>query len=130
LGASCRRLDWQLSFAAQILSQLSPLLSGVHSLSIESVDHQLPAWEEEVDPSQWLELFRPFSHVGWVHVTHEELVPGIARALNAEGMTTDVLPELTELLLIGYRRSPSVAKAAKQFVARRNLAGRAVRLDG
>jgi hypothetical protein len=80
-----------------------------------------------VDSTQWLELFRPFTHVTYLYVD-EELVSGIARALVAEGMTTEVLPELTLLLLREYHSSPSVTKAAEQFVATRNLAGRAVRL--
>ena len=36
LETSCRRLDWQLSFVTQISSQLSPLLSSVHSITIHS----------------------------------------------------------------------------------------------
>jgi hypothetical protein len=40
------------------------------------------------------------------------------------------LPELSALYLSGYRASPSVAKAAQQFVDARELSGRAVRLFG
>ena len=41
-----------------------------------------------------------------------------------------VLPELTTLSLSGYHHTPSVAKAAEQFVATRRLAGRTVHLSG
>jgi hypothetical protein len=34
LGTSCRRLDWQLSFVTQILTELSPFLSSVHLLEL------------------------------------------------------------------------------------------------
>jgi hypothetical protein len=125
LGTSCTRLDWQLSFATQILSQLSPLLSGVLSLTIDK-GLALPT-REDVDSTQWLELFRPFTHARTVNVT-EQLVPGIVQALVTEDVATEVLPELTRLRLKEYRKSPSVAKAADQFVATRRLSGRMVAL--
>ena len=130
LEASCRRLDWQLSFVTQISSQLSPLLSSVRSLTIQSID-RFPTGEEDVDSTQWVEFFQPFTHVTEVEVWKEKLLPGIVQALVAEDLTPEiVLPELTSLCLKGYRRSPSVAKAAEQFVATRKLSGRTVYLTG
>ena len=123
---SCRQLDWQLSFVTQILSQLSSLLSSVHLLDIQS--EELPTGEEDVDSTQWLELFQPFTHVTEVHV-REKLVPGIVQALAAEDMTAEVLPELAWLRLDQYRSSPSVMKAAGQFVATRKLSGRTIFLS-
>jgi hypothetical protein len=128
LETSCRRFDWQLSFATQISSQLSPILSTVLSLHIV-IGLGLPTGEEEVDPTQWLELFRPFTHVTTVSVV-EQLVPGIVQALVVEDMATEVLPELTRLHLKEYRKSPSVAKDAEQFVTTRKLSGRTVSLSG
>ena len=125
-GTSCGQLDWQLSFVTQILSQLSFLLSSVRSLDIQSGD-ELPTGEEDVDPTQWLELFQPFTHATEVRVW-EKLVPGIAQALGAGGMTAEVLPELTSLCLVRYRSSLSAAKAAEQFVLTRKLSGRAISL--
>jgi hypothetical protein len=127
LGTSCRRLDWQLSFVAQISTQLSPLLSSVRSLSIKE-DLALPSGEEDVDSTQWLELFRPFTHVTQVLIFGRQLIPGIVQAL-VEDTATDVLPELTSLHLNGYRDSSSVAKAARQFVAIRSLSSRTVFLS-
>jgi hypothetical protein len=128
LGTSCRRLDWQLSFVAQISTQLSPLLSSVRSLSIKE-DLALPTGEEDVDSTQWLELFQPFTHVTQVLVFGRQLVPGIVQALVTEDTATEVLPELTSLHLNGYRDSPPVAKAARQFVAARSLSNRTVFLS-
>ena len=125
LKTSCRQFDWQLSFVTQISSQLSPIFSSVHTLDIQS-DDELPTGED-VDSTQWLELFQPFTHVTQVYVL-EKLVPGIAEALVAEDMTPEVLPELTSLQLGGYRRFPSVAKAAEKFVTTRRLSGRIVSL--
>ena len=127
LGTSCRKLDWQLSFVTQILSQLSPFLSSIYWLDILS-DKELPATgEEDVDPAQWLEFFRPFTHVTHVYVC-EILVPRIVKALGAEETTAEVLPELTSLHLSGYRRWPYVAKVAQLFVTTRRLSGRTVSL--
>jgi hypothetical protein len=127
LGTSCRQLDWQLSFVTQILSQLPSLLSSVHLLDIRS-HNELPTGEEDVDSTQWLELFQLFTHVTQVYVL-AQLVPSVLQALAADDMTSEVLPELTSLQLGGSRRLPSVAKAAEQFVARRGLTGRTLSLS-
>jgi hypothetical protein len=144
LATSCRRLDWQLSFVSQITSQLSPfILSSVHSLSIKkkapSRNPEIPSGEEleeeeeeAVDSAQWLELFQPFRHLTQIHVWEKRFVPGIVQALLTEAAAAEevLLPELSLLHLSGYRKSPSVAKAAEEFVAARRLAGRTVRLIG
>ena len=128
LGASCRRLDWQLSFVTQILSQLFPLLSSVAKLTF--ITHlEMPTGKEDVDPTQWLELFQLFTYVREIHV-FEKLVPDIVHALVMEAMDIGVLPELSSLTLNGYRKSPSVAKAAEEFVASRRVSGRTVSLSG
>ena len=128
LATSCRRLDWQLSFVTQILSQLSPLLSSVAKLTF--ITHsEMPTGKEDVDPPQWLELFQLFTHVREIHV-FEQLVPDIMQALVMEAMRIGVLPELTSLSLNGYRKYPSGAKAAEEFVATRRLSGRMVSLSG
>jgi hypothetical protein len=124
LETSCRRLDWQLSFVTEISSQLSPLLSSVRSISIKRCDGS-PDGAGDVDFTQWLELFRPYIHVTQIHVLEERFVPDIVEALRAEGMDAGLLPELTWLRLIGYKKSLSVAEAAMQFVAAR---GRTVSL--
>jgi hypothetical protein len=129
LETTCRRLDWELSFVTQISNQLSPLLSNVRSLSIKTSHHKLPTGEEDMDPAQWLELFRPFTHLTEVYVWEKQLVPGNVQALVMEDMmAAGVLPGMTLLHLSGYRSSPSVAEAAERFIAIRNLTGQAVRL--
>ena len=128
LQNSCRPLDWRLSFVTQITSQLSPFLSSVHELAIQVGSlFEAPAGEEAVDSTQWLELFQPFTHVTKVHVHVKQAVPDIVQALVMED-AAGILPELTTLCLGVYQKSwtPSVAKAAEQFVATRRLAGRTV----
>ena len=130
LGTSCRRLDWQLSFVTEVLTQLShasPLLSNVRSLTIQKGD-ELPSMED-MDSTQWLELFRPFTHVTLVRVSEQQLVPSIVQALVTEDMATAVLPELFSLHLEKHS-APSVVEAAEQFVAARRLSGHTVFLSG
>ncbi|KAI0272107.1 hypothetical protein BGY98DRAFT_1002546 [Russula aff. rugulosa BPL654] len=128
LGTSCRRLDWQLSFVTQVLSQLFPLLSSVAKLTF--ITHlEMPTGIEDVDATQWVELFQLFTHVREIHV-FEQLVPDIVHALVVETMDIGVLPELASLSLNGYRKSPSAAKAAEEFVGMRRAFGRTVSLSG
>ena len=128
LETSCWRLNWQLSFVTEILTQLSPLLSNVRSLTIQKGD-EFPSMEE-MDLMQWLELFRLFTHVTLVRVSEEQLVPSIVQALVTEDMATAVLPELFSLHLEEYSGAPSVVEAAERFVATRRLSGRTVFLSG
>ena len=124
---SCRRLDWQLSFITQISSELSPLLSGIYTFSISRTQADVLPTLEDVDSTQWLELFRLFTHVKEVTVFEQGLLPSIVEALGAEEMSTEILPELTSLRLGGYpwssSDSASVGIAAEQFVARRMSSG-------
>ena len=126
LGTSCRWLDQQLSFVARILNQLSPLLSNAHSLGIQD-DYSLLSGQL-VTSTRWLEVLRPFTHVTQVYVRATHLLLGIARALVAEDMTAEVLPELALLHLKGYRNSLAAERAAELFVARRKASGRTVSL--
>ena len=128
LETSCIPFDWRLSFLTQITSQLSPLLSSVHELTIwGGLSLKVPTGEEAADSTEWLELFQPFTHATKVTVWETKVIPGIVQALVMED-AAGVLPELTTLSLFGYRLTPSVAKAAEQFVATRRLAGRTVHL--
>lgn len=123
-------LDWQLSSTTQIFTQLSPLLSNVKVLAFGKYP-SAPAVEEDVDPTQWLELFQPFRSVWNVRVT-EKLVPDVALALG--GLSDDaapgVLPALITLTLEGHRDHPFVQDAAQRFVAQRQILGRRIYLLG
>ena len=122
-------LDWQLSFSTQILDQLSPLLCSVHSLSIIKSPFPLIG-KEDVDPTQWLELFQALTQISKVRVSIEELVPDVMRALVSEDMTIGILPRLTSLHLEGVRKSTFAIEAGERFVATRKLAGRNILLSG
>ena len=125
----CSHLDWQLSFSTQILHQISPLLCSVHVLSIIRCIFRLVG-REDVDTTQWLELFQPLSQTSKIRVSVEQLVPDVMRALVSEDMATGLLPRLTSLHLEGVRESTFATEAAERFVARRKLAGRNVLISG
>jgi hypothetical protein len=126
-GTSCRRLDWQLSFVTQILGHLPPLLSRVVHVTIET-NLRMPSGEEDMDSTQWLELFQSFTHVKEFHVMERQLVPSVVQALVTEAMATGVLPELNYLYLRDFDKISS--NAAEKFISMRSLSGRPVFLAG
>ncbi|KAH9963650.1 hypothetical protein BC827DRAFT_1266423 [Russula dissimulans] len=128
LGILCRQLEWQLSSATQILSQLSTFLPKMYKLNINTL-RSAPAPKEDVDLTQWLELFQLFPDLVSLSVS-ELFVPGITHALVTEDMATEALPTLRTLTLRGYRESPSVAEAAEKFAAMRKLSGHQLTLLG
>jgi len=123
IGIKCRGLDWQLSFITEILGYLSASLSSVDVLRI----YRDAPGGEDVDSTQFLELFRLCTHVSTVRVSRH-VVPGVAHALATEDMAAGVLPRLTSLTLNGYRNSSSVVEAAKKFVVMRKRSGQNVSL--
>ena len=132
LVISSKQLDWQLSSTAQIFSQLSPFLSSVGSLTIGKpriwLSEHLPTRkEDDVDSTQWLELFQPFGGVGLVHVA-EEYVQDVAQALGTVSgdMSMGVLPVLSTLTLEGYYKYASVKEPAEIFVDTCRRSGRRI----
>ena len=65
----CRHLDWQVSSAIQILTALQPVLSAVEQLTLSHVEYsQSPEWHNEIDPTQWRGILRPFGNLTTLHV--------------------------------------------------------------
>jgi len=99
----------------------------------------MPDAMDDVDSAQWLELFQLFGNVSNLRVLESGLVPGIAQALvtreedseaDENVVAAGVFPELKELDLNGYGKSPSVLKDVARFVTARRRAGRTVRMSG
>ena len=110
----------------QVSSQLSSLLF-VHSLSLLN-NYKLPTGEEDVDSTLWLEHLLVWRRLRF---WRRDLYRESCEPLVVEDMATEVLPELITLCLNEYLNSPSLSKAAEQFVATRRLSGRTVYLaDG
>jgi F-box-like len=120
-------LDWQVFSVAQICNQILPLCSNVESLNIKyhgRWDNDLPPGnrqdDSDVDPTQWLELFRSFTSVQSLEIS-EELGPLIATAL--QGLTgesaTEVFPALRNLSIVGYTSDRAAPQGIESFITTR-----------
>jgi hypothetical protein len=107
---------------AQICNQLSLLPSIVEQLNIQAGSHLESTWQVDMDDTQWLELFRPFTAVRTLRISLE-LQPLILPALQelTGDRATEMLPALDGLYLAGYQPSRFDQQAIKPFiVARQN----------
>jgi hypothetical protein len=98
LNILCEERDWQFSSLAHVCHHLSPL-SGAEQLTICTLDPNTSLnWENDMDPSQWLDLFHPFIAVQNVYVS-KELVPFVTAALQelTGERAMEVLPVLNNL---------------------------------
>jgi hypothetical protein len=129
LRIKCERLDWQLSSMTQIFSQQLPLLSQIEYFQIREPHSRDPrfnplGWEDDpdMDPLQWLELFRLLISVKSLYVS-ERLVQRVAATVKElTGETAmEVLPALDILSLEGLQASGPVQDAIKSFVTARHL---------
>jgi hypothetical protein len=100
LGISCRQMDWQLSSLAQVCGSCVPqaLISAVEHLYILERRFSPPHTEDDIENSQWLELFLPFTTVRNLYLS-KEFAPRVMPALQefTEDGVTGVLPALQVL---------------------------------
>ena len=113
IEVSCEELDWQVSSLAQICDHTSPLLCGVEQLEI-CAEPLSPSGESDMDTTQWLELFNPFSGVKVLQMA-STLGPTVASALQQvnEELSFGSLPALRHVILGKTRTTTSV----EQFIA-------------
>ncbi|KAI0291277.1 hypothetical protein BC826DRAFT_1106032 [Russula brevipes] len=103
LQIRCRRIDWQVSSMALVCAQLSPFLSHteqLHLLSNYFALHPDPEGKDDMEFTQFLELFQPFSALRSLYVSDSLLwfvVPALQEL--ARDLATDVLPNLRDLFL-------------------------------
>jgi hypothetical protein len=109
--------DFNLSLMTEICQQISPFFSRALNLDITTVSP-----ENDVDPAQWLDLFRVFSSVEKLHVAWGS-VPNVARALQlvSAEIAVSVLPALRELKFDWA--ASRWREAVASFVEARSLAG-------
>jgi hypothetical protein len=125
IGVLCNAFDWKVSFLIQICSQLWPLLSGVEELVISCYNQDPLDWQD-VDHTQWLELFRPFIAVQHLDICGlEELIAPALRELTG-ARVMEVLPALRTLGVIDPGSSGSVRQALQPFITARNLSNHPV----
>jgi hypothetical protein len=87
-------------------------------------------WRDDIENSQWLELFRPFSAVNDLYISRE-FRPRIAPALQEliGERVTEVLPTLETIFLEETVSSELVQETVGQFVAARQLAGHPIAIS-
>ena len=130
LGISCSESDLQLSSLAQVCSSSFPpaLILTVEHLYIQSLYWEWP-WEDDIEDSQWIELFRPFIAVKDLYFS-SDFTPQIATALQELGESgTEVLPALEMLVFEEPLPLGPVQEALEQFVAARQFAGHPIAIS-
>jgi len=127
LAINCDRLDYQVSSMTQLCRELSPYLSFVEKLDMTPLREALLPLQDDMDSTQWLELFHPFIAVQSLWVTME-LVPLVAPALQdlTGDRATEVLPALSDLHLEGLEPSGLLWEAIQPFITARQLSDRPV----
>jgi hypothetical protein len=109
------------------LQSASPLLNNVRVLATkESVLPPMGKKDAEPTPSQWLELFQPFSRASEVRDNFEQLVPDVVHALTSTRTWLQgyCLAKPDFALPEGLSQILSAMGAAERFVAMRGLPGR------
>jgi hypothetical protein len=102
LRISCGKLDRQLSSVAQVFASFFPSIYMVEHLYISGRRYVQPRSREDIDNRRWLEFFRPFTAVKYLHVANKCAgIVGFLQELVKEG-AIDVLPAL-ETLHVGGR---------------------------
>ena len=99
LQISCGQLDWQLSTMAQVCDQISPFLSRVEDLAVNTI--KSTSGQGEADGEQWLELVLAFGSASLRNIriaVSSNFLTSILRALSpANGSNATVLPALRHL---------------------------------
>jgi hypothetical protein len=125
LGIPCMESDLQLSSLSQVCSSsfLQPLIPAVEHLYILEYRFSGLQWQDNIESSQWLEFFHPFTAVKALYISREFL-PRIAPALQdfVGERVTEVLPALQTVFLEEILPSGPVQEAIGRFVTARQLA--------
>jgi len=118
----CHEMDWQLSSLAQLCSQLHPLVSRVEWLDMAMKKIPQPNWQDDMDATQWLEVFRTFTAVYALHLGSVVLssVLSALEGLNADS-AAQMLPALRDLWFDSDspEQPSSVQEALKLFLSAR-----------
>ena len=126
----CDRLDYQVSLMTQVCRKLSPYLSFVEKLDMMPLPETALALQNDMDSTQWLELFHPFIAIQSLYVT-KKLVPLVAPAL--QDLTGDgakeIFPALSDLHLEGLEPSGSLWEAIQLFITARQLSDHPVAIE-
>ena len=127
LEIECEEPDLQISSVTQVCNEQFPLLSQVEQLDISETPSMELVGKNEVNSSQWLELFRRFGAVRCLYVS-ETLEPLVAVALGelTGERTMEVLPALENIALDGAEPSESTRHVMESFISARQHSDRPV----
>jgi hypothetical protein len=117
----------QVPSMAQICRQLSFLISRIERLYIQEPSWLWTTFQLNMDNTQWLELFHPFTAVQALYLSHS-FRPFITSALQglSEESVTDILPALVDLYLEGYQATAPELQDIEPFIAARQRSGHPV----
>ena len=123
---SCHALDWQVGCLAQICGKISPFVSNVERLLIDTrhsdcgsaTNVLFPDWEDYVDNPQWLEIFHAFSALQHMRIPRSlgDVIASALQELTGERVM-DALPMLHHLYLPSS--SASTQQAIVPFISSR-----------
>jgi hypothetical protein len=129
VNVRCKAYDWKISFFVQICSQLMPLLSGMEELTISCDDIDLSDLPDDLDHTQWLEIFRPFIAVQSLEIRRlDGLVALALQELTGESVM-EVLPALRSLVLTDPDPFGSVRQVLEPFITARQLSNQPVTVE-
>jgi hypothetical protein len=125
---SCHALDWQVACLAQICGNISPFLSNVERILINTGyfnDVVFSDWKDYVDNPRWVEIFHAFSALQHMNIP-PRLGGIIGSALQelTEERVMDALPMLRHLYL--PPPSESTQQAIQPFISSRQRCNRPV----
>jgi F-box-like len=124
-------LDWQVDSIAQMRTHFLPLCSSVNSLHVRLSSHDtLRIQLDDLDPTQWVELFSSFTSLQTLRIPRE-LERFIAAALQGltEESAAEVLPALRSLSIYGTTADSAVEQGIQSFVAARQHSDHPVTLS-
>jgi hypothetical protein len=125
LNISCTHLTWQFSSLARLITSSFPLTHMVDHLYL-GPGLSSSQWLRNVENTEWLEIFRPFTAVKIVYIYKELkwIVPALQELIGER--VTGILPALESLFLEELPSSGPVQEAIEQLVTARQLLGRHV----
>ncbi|KAF8488953.1 hypothetical protein F5888DRAFT_1888564 [Russula emetica] len=114
--------DWQLSSLAQMCTLSSHLFLTMENLYVYESQKSPPNWKDITENTEWFNLLLPFTAVKNLYLS-KQFLPRIAPALQelTGGRTTEVLPDLQNVLLEGFQPSEPVQEGIAQFITARQL---------
>ncbi|KAH9059955.1 hypothetical protein EDB87DRAFT_680714 [Lactarius vividus] len=127
LQVSCTQLDQQLSSMAQVCDRLSPFLSRIETLSINTT--QSPSEQNDVEGEQWLELVRSFGGAKDFRVAGIHMKDILCALCPAGAADINVLTALRSLRVRAVAFSGPLGDAIRSFVTSRRRLGRPVKSE-